>query len=201
MDPLADAEQLRGVEHEHRICGALQSPGNCVGAAFGRCQRNADGRHNAGRINRLAVSGLRTTPKPLSGGPGSVRSLTLMGRKAPSTDARIKATRNPREGETALDRSATLQLVIALARALKEIDKWVRPHLASQGLGATEFAVLEVLYHKGPLPLGEIRDHILVTGPSTTYIVKKLEQRGLMRRRPSGEDQRVLFGELTPTGR
>ena len=124
-----------------------------------------------------------------------------MGRKVPSTSVRIKATRNPRDDETDLGRSATLQLVIALARALKEIDKWVRPHLASQGLGATEFAVLEVLYHKGPLPLGEIRDQILVTGPSTTYIVKKLEQRGLMRRRPSGEDQRVVFGELTPTGR
>lgn len=65
----------------------------------------------------------------------------------------------------------------------------------------TEFAVLEVLYHKGPLPLGEIRDRILVTGASTTYVVKKLEARGLMRRRTSTEDQRVVFGELTSKGR
>jgi MarR family 2-MHQ and catechol resistance regulon transcriptional repressor len=122
-------------------------------------------------------------------------------RKSPRASAGISATHNRRDGETDLDRAATLQLVIALARAIKEIDKWVRPHLARQGLGATEFAVLEVLYHKGPLPLGEIRDRILVTGASTTYIVKKLEQRGLMRRRPSGEDQRVVFGELTPAGR
>ena len=91
--------------------------------------------------------------------------------------------------------------MIALARAVKEIDKWVRPHLARQGLGGTEFAVLEVLYHKGPLALGEIRDRILVTGASTTYIVKKLEDRGLMRRRTSATDQRVVFGELTPKGR
>jgi len=88
-----------------------------------------------------------------------------------------------------------------LARVVKEIDKWVPPHLASQGLGVTEFAVLEVLYHKGPLPIGEIRDRMLVTGASTTYILKKLAQRGLMRRRPSGEDQRVVFGELTSAGR
>ena len=65
----------------------------------------------------------------------------------------------------------------------------------------TEFAVLEVLYHKGALPLGEIRDRILVTGASTTYVVKKLEERGLMRRRPCSEDQRIVFGELTPKGR
>ena len=65
----------------------------------------------------------------------------------------------------------------------------------------TEFAVLEVLYHKGPLPLGELRDRILVTGASTTYVVKKLEERGLMRRRTCAEDQRIIFGELTAKGR
>src|SRR2546425_12158383 len=142
-----------------------------------------------------AVSRVRTTKKPLTGVPESVRSLIVMGRKVPSTSVRIKATRNPRDDETDLGRSATLQLVIALARALKEIDKWVRPHLASQGLGAREFAVLEVLYHKGPLPLGEIRVQILVTGPTTIYIVNKLERHGLIRRRPSVEDPSVGFGE------
>src|SRR3954470_3436943 len=99
------------------------------------------------------------------------------------------------------ERTATLQLVIALSRAFQALERGVRPHLAEHGLGLTEFAVLEVLYHKGVLPLGEIRDRILVTGASTTYVVKKLEDRGLMRRRTSAEDQRVVFGELTPKGR
>jgi MarR family 2-MHQ and catechol resistance regulon transcriptional repressor len=99
------------------------------------------------------------------------------------------------------DRAATLQLVIALARSYQAIEQGVRPQLAAEGLGLTEFAVLEVLYHKGALPLGEIRDRILVTGASTTYVVKKLETRGLMRRRTSAQDQRVVFGVLTPKGR
>jgi MarR family transcriptional regulator, 2-MHQ and catechol-resistance regulon repressor len=99
------------------------------------------------------------------------------------------------------DRAATLQLIIALGRALQALERAVRPHLAESGLGMTEFAVLEVLYHKGVLPLGEIRDRILVTGASTTYVVKKLEERGLIRRRTCAEDQRVVFGELTPKGR
>src|SRR5262249_33051215 len=60
------------------------------------------------------------------------------------------------------DRAATLQLTIALGRALQAIERSVRPHLTDCGLGLTEFAVLEVLYHKGALPLGEIRDRILV---------------------------------------
>jgi MarR family transcriptional regulator, 2-MHQ and catechol-resistance regulon repressor len=103
--------------------------------------------------------------------------------------------------DTDADRAATLQLVIALGRSVQAVERGVRPHLADCGLGLTEFAVLEVLYHKGGLPLGEIRDRILVTGASTTYVVKKLEERGLMRRRTSAEDQRVVFGELTPKGR
>jgi MarR family 2-MHQ and catechol resistance regulon transcriptional repressor len=106
-----------------------------------------------------------------------------------------------RELNTDGDRTATLQLVIALGRSVQAIERGVRPHLAECELGLTEFAVLEVLYHKGALPLGEIRDRILVTGASTTYVVKKLEERGLMRRRTSAEDQRVVFGELTAKGR
>jgi MarR family 2-MHQ and catechol resistance regulon transcriptional repressor len=92
-------------------------------------------------------------------------------------------------------------LIIALGRGLKAIEQHVRPHLVQSGLSMTEFAVLEVLFHKGPLRLGEIRDRILVTGASTTYVVKKLEERGLMRRRSSTEDSRVVFGELTAKGR
>jgi MarR family 2-MHQ and catechol resistance regulon transcriptional repressor len=99
------------------------------------------------------------------------------------------------------DRAATLQLIIALGRALQALERAVRPHLAGRGLSMTEFAVLEVLYHKGALPLGEIRDRILLTGASTTYVAKKLEERGLMRRRTCAEDQRVVFGELTAKGR
>ena len=110
-------------------------------------------------------------------------------------------TNQETEASSEHDRTATLQLVIAVARSYQAIEQGVRPQLAGQGLGLTEFAVLEVLYHKGALPLGEIRDRILVTGASTTYVVKKLEKRGLMRRRTSAEDQRVVFGELTPKGR
>jgi MarR family 2-MHQ and catechol resistance regulon transcriptional repressor len=106
-------------------------------------------------------------------------------------------SRHPADG----DHAATLKLIIALSRALQAIERGVRPHLAQCGLSLTEFAVLEVLYHKGALPLGDIRDRILVTGASTTYVVKKLEERGLMRRRACTEDQRVVFGELTAKGR
>jgi MarR family transcriptional regulator, 2-MHQ and catechol-resistance regulon repressor len=108
--------------------------------------------------------------------------------------------RTDQEGP-ATDRAATLQLVIAVGRALQAMERHVRPHLAEFGLAMTEFAVLEALYHKGPLRLGEIRDRILLTGASTTYVVNKLEERGLMRRKSCAEDSRVVLGELTAKGR
>jgi MarR family 2-MHQ and catechol resistance regulon transcriptional repressor len=113
----------------------------------------------------------------------------------------VTASTREQESDSDGDRAATLQLVIALGRTTQAIERGVRTHLLESGLGMTEFAVLEVLYHKGALPLGEIRDRILVTGASTTYVVKKLEERGLMRRRTSAKDARVAFGELTPKGR
>src|SRR6266542_2661329 len=112
-----------------------------------------------------------------------------------------KPRANMGDGANDRDRAATLQLVIALGRALQAMERLVRPHLATSGLAMTEFAVLEALYHKGPLRLGEIRDRILVTGASTTYVVKKLEERGLMRRKSCAEDSRVVLGELTAKGR
>jgi MarR family 2-MHQ and catechol resistance regulon transcriptional repressor len=101
----------------------------------------------------------------------------------------------------ALDRTAALRLFVVLNRALKAITAPMRRHLERWELSPTEFAVLEVLQHKGPLPLGELAERILVTGASTTYTVKRLEERGLMRRRPCQEDQRFVFGELTDDGR
>ena len=68
-------------------------------------------------------------------------------------------------------------------------------------LTLTEFAMLEVLLHKGALPIGEIGDRVHLASSSMTYVIDKLEQRGLLRRRRSEEDRRALLAELTPEGR
>ena len=73
--------------------------------------------------------------------------------------------------------------------------------MAKLGLTMTEFSVLATLYHGGPTPLGELSQRILLTGASTTYTVKKLEQRGLLVRRAKQEDQRVILGSITQRGR
>jgi MarR family 2-MHQ and catechol resistance regulon transcriptional repressor len=99
------------------------------------------------------------------------------------------------------DTAAALKLWVVLHRAQRAVAELDRRDMERHGLHPTEFAVLEVLLHKGPLPLGELGSRILLTSGSTTHVVDKLEGRGLLRRRPCPEDRRVTYAELTGAGR
>jgi MarR family transcriptional regulator, 2-MHQ and catechol-resistance regulon repressor len=98
-------------------------------------------------------------------------------------------------------RDPALNLWVVLARAFDSVSRHARDSVARFGLGDTEFGVLEVLYHKGELPVCEVQRRILVESSSTTYVVNKLVKRGLVRRRASTADRRVVLLTLTPAGR
>jgi len=65
----------------------------------------------------------------------------------------------------------------------------------------TDFAVLEVLLHKGPLPVNTIGRKVLLTSGSITTAVQRLEKRGWVRRTPDSSDRRIVRVELTDPGR
>jgi len=94
-----------------------------------------------------------------------------------------------------------LHLWVVLARAFDAVERHSRASIGRFGLGTTEFGVLEVLYHKGELPVCEVQRRILVESSSTTYVVDKLVKRGLVRRRHSNADRREVLLTLTPAGR
>lgn len=97
------------------------------------------------------------------------------------------------------DRS--LRLWIALARAYATVTKSVSAKISEYGLTPAQFGVLEALLHLGPLPLGELADKLLVTGGNVTYVMDRLEKQGLVERRRSDQDRRVVTATLTPKGR
>jgi MarR family 2-MHQ and catechol resistance regulon transcriptional repressor len=99
------------------------------------------------------------------------------------------------------DTTAALQLWVVLNRATRAISEHARRQVEGQGLRTTEFAVLEVLYHKGPLTLGDVGERVLLTSGSITAVVDKLERRGLVARRAAPSDRRVCYAELTDDGR
>jgi MarR family 2-MHQ and catechol resistance regulon transcriptional repressor len=98
------------------------------------------------------------------------------------------------------DRELSLKLFVVLAKAHKVIMDAAVKDMRKHGLSPTEFAILELLYHKGRFPLQQIGGHILMTSGSITYNIDKLETKGSLRRIPCPDDRRVTYAEITDEG-
>ena len=98
------------------------------------------------------------------------------------------------------DLQQSLKLFVVLSKAYKTLNERVNRFVQKEGLNPTEFAVLELLYHKGDQPLQQIGEKILIASGSITYVVDKLEQKGLMRRIACPSDRRVTFGQISEAG-
>lgn len=96
--------------------------------------------------------------------------------------------------------SVALKLWVVLARAHNAVQEKLQANVAAHGLTLTEFAILEVLYHKGPLLLGEVQRRILVSSGGVTYLVDRLERKGLVERRDCPNDRRARYAALTEQG-
>lgn len=94
-----------------------------------------------------------------------------------------------------------LKLYIVLTRTYKTIMEIDQRNIRSYGLNTTEFGVLELLYNKGPHPLQQIGEKILITSGTITYVIDKLVKKGMIVRSPSPEDRRVVYAEITPAGK
>ena len=93
-----------------------------------------------------------------------------------------------------------LKLWVVLARATAAISARLQEQVGARGLTLTEFGILEVLYHKGPLLLGEVQRLILVSSGGVTYLVDRLEQKGYVERKSCSEDRRARYAALTDAG-
>ena len=94
----------------------------------------------------------------------------------------------------------SLKLWIVLSRATQSITKHIEEDIKGYGLNPTEFAVLELLFHKGDQPIQKIGDKILLASSSITYVVDKLEKKKLLVRKSCPEDRRVTYASITSLG-
>ncbi|NLY79539.1 MAG: MarR family transcriptional regulator [Lysinibacillus sp.] len=94
----------------------------------------------------------------------------------------------------------SLKLYIVLSRANKAINEVTNQFFQQNGINPTEFAVLELLYHKGRQPLQKIGSKILLASGSITYVVDKLEKRGFINRISCPSDRRVTYAEISEEG-
>ena len=98
------------------------------------------------------------------------------------------------------EQAIALKLWVVLARAYAAVSERAARDVARHGLTLAEFAVMEALYHKGQLLLGEVQKKILVSSGGVTYLVDRLEQRGFVERRMCAEDRRARYAALTAEG-
>lgn len=94
-----------------------------------------------------------------------------------------------------------LKAFTVLNRATQSVQKAVRQDVSRYELNLNEFAVLELLYHKGDQPIQSLGKKILVASSSITYVVDKLEKKGYIRRRPCEDDRRVMYAAITGSGK
>src|SRR5690606_4747450 len=88
-----------------------------------------------------------------------------------------------------------LHVFVVLSRAYKTLMDYVKQDVKQYGLNLTEFAVLELLYHKGSQTIQQIGNRILLASGSITYVIDQLCKKGLLKRRPCEIDRRVIHAE------
>src|SRR6266403_2164236 len=99
------------------------------------------------------------------------------------------------------DTPAPVHTWLVMMKAMQAITRYALANLEETGLGLSDFAVLEALLHKGPLPVNTIGPKVWLTPGSISVAVDRLVTKGLVSRKDRTEDRRVRQVELTAKGR
>jgi MarR family 2-MHQ and catechol resistance regulon transcriptional repressor len=90
---------------------------------------------------------------------------------------------------------------LVLSKAFHAIARHAAAGIEEAGLGDSDFRVLEVLLHKGPLPVNTIGPKVHLTPGAISVAVDRLHCKGLVSRIESAEDRRIRIVALTPCGK
>ena len=94
-----------------------------------------------------------------------------------------------------------VHLWLVLMKAFRALLPHAAESIKQTGLGDSDFRVLEVLLHKGPLPVNTIGPMVWLTPGSISVAVDRLVKKGLVSRKDRAGDRRVRQVELTSEGR
>ena len=94
----------------------------------------------------------------------------------------------------------TLDTFIKLTRCTNSVLARLSERNTIRDLTYSQFAVLEALYHLGPMTQGEVSAKILKSGSNLTTVIDNLERDGLVRRERDANDRRVIHVHLTEAG-
>src|SRR6267154_2077137 len=90
---------------------------------------------------------------------------------------------------------------LVMIKAMHAISRYALAALEKSGLGDSDFRVLEVLLHKGPLPVNVIGPKVNLTPGSISVAIDRLVAKGLVSRAECTEDRRIRIVALTARGK
>jgi MarR family 2-MHQ and catechol resistance regulon transcriptional repressor len=88
-----------------------------------------------------------------------------------------------------------------MMKAMRALTRYASAGIEETGLCLSDFGVLEVLLHKGPMPVNTIGPIVDLTPGSISIAVDRLFAKGLVSRVESAEDRRVRVVALTARGK
>lgn len=94
-----------------------------------------------------------------------------------------------------------VHVFLVLWKAASAVQGYAEKSISELEMCSSDFAVLEAVLHKGPLPVNEIGKKVLLTSGSITVAVDRLEKKGFVERRAHGTDRRSRIVHLTKEGR
>jgi MarR family 2-MHQ and catechol resistance regulon transcriptional repressor len=90
---------------------------------------------------------------------------------------------------------------LIMLKAWQSMSRYASPTLLEKGLGESDFRVLEVLLHKGPMPVNAIGPKVDLNPGSVSVAVDRLYKKGFVSRVECSQDRRVRTVSLTEKGR
>jgi MarR family 2-MHQ and catechol resistance regulon transcriptional repressor len=90
---------------------------------------------------------------------------------------------------------------LIMLKASKSIYHFALPPIHKEGLGDSDFRVLDVLLHKGPMPVNALGPKVDLNPGSVSVAVDRLYKKGLVSRVESESDRRIRTVSLTEKGR
>ena len=92
------------------------------------------------------------------------------------------------------------QLCFPLYACSREMIKGYKPFLDELGLTYTQYITMMVLWEHSPMTVKELGRRLYLDSGTLTPLLKKLEEKGLVKRRRSEEDERNLIVSVTRQG-
>jgi len=90
---------------------------------------------------------------------------------------------------------------LIMMKVLQAIRCFALPPILKEGLGDSDFRVLDVLLDKGPMPVNALGPKVDLNPGSVSVAVDRLYKKGLVSRVESESDRRVRTVSLTEKGR